>query len=100
MAREWTTRLNPHGPVGATHVHGFTDADADADVRGAPRFADLIPQVNGLLAGRAVAAHDARFTWRSCGRSTPERGGGCRGCRRCARWKPAATTSRGSTAGG
>src|SRR3954447_21053253 len=33
---EWTSRFNPQGPVGATHIHGIT---AD-DVRSAPLFAD------------------------------------------------------------
>src|SRR5699024_1581397 len=33
----WATRLNPGIPMRATHVHGITDAD----VAGAPRFADL-----------------------------------------------------------
>jgi DNA polymerase-3 subunit epsilon len=27
VLEEWTTRLNPQGPVGATHIHGITAAD-------------------------------------------------------------------------
>lgn len=54
---QWTTRVDPEGPMGANHIHGITDAD----VRGAPRFADLVPHLNGLLAGWAVAAHSVRF---------------------------------------
>lgn len=54
---EWVTRLNPQGPVGATHIHGITDAD----VRDAPLFADLVPHISDRLRGRALVAHNARF---------------------------------------
>jgi len=54
---EWTTRVNPEGPVGATHIHGITEAD----VADAPRFAEVIPQLNAYLRGRAVSAHNANF---------------------------------------
>jgi DNA polymerase III subunit epsilon len=54
---EWVRRLNPDGPVGATHVHGITDAD----VAGAPRFGEVLPELNGWLAGAAVVAHNAGF---------------------------------------
>lgn len=54
---EWTTRVNPEGPVGATHIHGITEAD----VANAPRFADVIPELNAYLRGRAVSAHNANF---------------------------------------
>jgi len=54
---EWSTRINPQGPVGATHIHGITDAD----VANAPVFADVIAQLNQRLAGAAVAAHHATF---------------------------------------
>lgn len=54
---EWTTRVNPQGPVGATHIHGITEAD----VANAPLFAELVPQLNGYLRGRAVSAHNANF---------------------------------------
>lgn len=54
---EWTTRFNPEGPVGATHIHGITDAD----VRDSPLFravaADLVPYIAGL----PLVAHNARF---------------------------------------
>lgn len=53
----WVTRLNPDGPVGATHIHGITAAD----VRNAPRFADMVPELNRRLRGAAFAAHNARF---------------------------------------
>ena len=54
---EWSTRLNPEGPVGATHIHGITDAD----VAGAPLFADVLDEMNRRLAGAALVAHNARF---------------------------------------
>ncbi|BEP13916.1 hypothetical protein acdb102_22270 [Acidothermaceae bacterium B102] len=54
---EWTTRFNPGGSVGATHIHGITAAD----VRDAPEFADLIPQITSWLVGGAIVAHNARF---------------------------------------
>lgn len=54
---EWVQRLNPDGPVGASHVHGITDVD----VAHAPRFGDVLPQLNHWLAGTAVVAHNAAF---------------------------------------
>jgi DNA polymerase-3 subunit epsilon len=54
---EWTTLVNPAGPVGATHVHGITAAD----VRRAPGFVEVLGELNFLLTGRAVVAHNARF---------------------------------------
>ena len=54
---EWTTRINPQGPVGATHIHGITATD----VANAPVFADIIAPLNQLLSGAAVAAHHANF---------------------------------------
>jgi DNA polymerase-3 subunit epsilon len=53
----WTTRLNPQGPVGATHIHGITDRD----VADAPLFADIVEDLNARLVGAALAAHNARF---------------------------------------
>lgn len=54
---EWSSRINPEGPVGATHIHGITDAD----VRGAPLFRDISHDVASRLQGRAVVAHNAKF---------------------------------------
>jgi DNA polymerase III subunit epsilon len=54
---EWSTRINPQGPVGATHIHGIRDAD----VANAPTFPHVIAALNQRLAGAAVAAHHARF---------------------------------------
>jgi DNA polymerase-3 subunit epsilon len=57
VLEEWGTRINPRGPVGATHIHGITTAD----VANAPTFPDVISQLNHRLAGAAVAAHHANF---------------------------------------
>ena len=54
---EWSRRVNPVGPVGATHVHGITEAD----VADAPPFAELVPHLNAWLADSVVVAHHARF---------------------------------------
>lgn len=54
---EWSRRVDPEGPVGATHIHGIT---AD-DVRGAPKFGDLIPHLNEWMRGTVLVAHNARF---------------------------------------
>lgn len=54
---EWVRRFDPQGPVGATHIHGITQAD----VTGAPVFAEVIPELNARLAGFAMVAHNARF---------------------------------------
>lgn len=54
---EWVSRFDPQGPVGATHIHGITQAD----VAGAPTFAEVIPELNARLTGLAMVAHNARF---------------------------------------
>ncbi len=54
---EWSTRFNPEGPVGATHIHGISDAD----VRHAPLFRDLAHDVRNLVGGLPIVAHNARF---------------------------------------
>ena len=54
---EWSTLVNPQGPVGATHVHGITDTD----VADAPVFHDVIADLTRRLAGAALVAHNATF---------------------------------------
>ncbi|WP_460783301.1 exonuclease domain-containing protein [Microbacterium tumbae] len=54
---EWSTRFNPEGPVGATHIHGITEAD----VADAPFFRDIAPQLISFIAGVPIAAHNAKF---------------------------------------
>lgn len=57
LADEWVIRLNPEGPVGASHIHGITDDD----VRSAPRFQDVSAEIALRLQGRPVIAHNAKF---------------------------------------
>ncbi|RRR20624.1 AAA family ATPase [Brachybacterium paraconglomeratum] len=54
---QWVTRFHPGGPVRATHIHGITEAD----VAGAPRFADLAVQIGTALQGLVLVAHNAEF---------------------------------------
>jgi DNA polymerase-3 subunit epsilon len=54
---EWSSRFNPEGPVGPTHVHGITGED----VASAPLIRDWLPYISQALAGRVVVAHNASF---------------------------------------
>lgn len=54
---EWTTLVNPGMAVGASHIHGITTTD----VRGAPKFGDILGELTARLAGRALVAHNAKF---------------------------------------
>lgn len=54
---QWSTRVDPQGPVGATHIHGITAAD----VAGAPTFEQLLEHLSYRLAGSALVAHNASF---------------------------------------
>ncbi|NUU23580.1 MAG: 3'-5' exonuclease [Streptomycetaceae bacterium] len=60
VLREWTTLIDPGRGVGATQVHRITAAD----VRGAPRFADIAGELAALFAGAVVVAHNAAFEQR------------------------------------
>ncbi|MGQ7296154.1 exonuclease domain-containing protein [Quadrisphaera sp. KR29] len=58
LGAQWSTLVHPGRPtVGATHVHGIRPAD----VRSAPRFADVVAPLVEVLAGRVLVAHNARF---------------------------------------
>ncbi|WP_229758778.1 3'-5' exonuclease [Peterkaempfera bronchialis] len=50
---EFTTLLDPEGPVGPTHVHRITQSE----VAGAPRFRDIAPHLLELLTGRLLVGH-------------------------------------------
>ena len=54
---EWSSRFNPEGPVGATHIHGITQAEVDR----APLFRDLAGTIASRLNGLPIAAHNAKF---------------------------------------
>lgn len=55
--RVWTTLLDPGRPVGATHIHGITDAM----VAGQPRFPAALPALARSLDGALPVAHNASF---------------------------------------
>ncbi|MBC3760811.1 exonuclease domain-containing protein [Quadrisphaera oryzae] len=55
---EWSTLVHPgRAGVGATQVHGIRPAD----VRSAPRFADVVAALVEVLAGRVLVAHNTAF---------------------------------------
>lgn len=53
----WSSRFNPQGSVGPTHIHGIRDED----VANAPLFADAVAQIVDLLRGHVFVAHNVRF---------------------------------------
>lgn len=59
MENFYTTLLNPERSIspGATRVHGIRDGD----VRDAPRFRDVAPQVRAEMEGAVLVAHNAPF---------------------------------------
>ncbi|MFJ5230774.1 PolC-type DNA polymerase III [Kitasatospora sp. NPDC088391] len=50
---EFSTLVDPVGPVGPTHVHRI----AQEDVAGAPRFRQIAPRLLELLADRVLVGH-------------------------------------------
>lgn len=54
---EFTTRVNPEGPVGATHIHGIRAED----VVGEPVFRELAPTIAQALRGLPIVAHNPKF---------------------------------------
>lgn len=57
IVSEWVSRFNPQGSVGATHIHGITERD----VRNAPLFGEMLPEIVAQMRGAAAAAHNAPF---------------------------------------
>jgi DNA polymerase-3 subunit epsilon len=51
---EFTTLVDPQGPVGPTHIHGI----APEHLGGAPRFAEVAGRLLGLLRGRVLVGHN------------------------------------------
>lgn len=51
---EFSTLVDPQGPVGPTHIHGIEEWQ----VYGAPRFAGVAGRLLGLLRGRALVGHN------------------------------------------
>lgn len=55
---EFATLINPEGrDVGPTFIHGITNAQ----VKNAPTFGDVAPELLGRLSGAVVVAHNATF---------------------------------------
>lgn len=57
ISKEFVTRFNPEGPVGATEIHGITDAD----VVNSPKFIDYSNEILSFVDGKTIIAHNARF---------------------------------------
>ncbi|MFG1996753.1 exonuclease domain-containing protein [Actinoplanes sp. NPDC048988] len=57
---EWTTLVNPEGPVGKVSLHRITAAD----VADAPRFADIVGELTRRLVGRVIVGHNVQFDLR------------------------------------
>jgi DNA polymerase-3 subunit epsilon len=51
---EFTTLVDPQGPVGPTHIHGIEPEH----LGGAPRFAGIAARLLGLLRGRVLVGHN------------------------------------------
>lgn len=51
------TLVNPEGPVGATHIHGITDAD----VANAPTFGEISEELIKRLQTHVLVGHNLRF---------------------------------------
>jgi len=60
IEQEWTTLVNPHRDVGATHIHGLRAGD----LMHAPEFCDIADQILSFVIGRTVVAHNANFDMR------------------------------------
>ncbi|MEN4397284.1 exonuclease domain-containing protein [Mycolicibacterium senegalense] len=60
IEHEWTTLVNPHRDVGASHIHGI----AAGDVLDAPDFADISDYLLEMIRGHVVVAHNASFDMR------------------------------------
>ncbi|MBP2450950.1 exonuclease domain-containing protein [Mycolicibacterium lutetiense] len=60
IEHEWTTLLNPHRDIGATHIHGIPAGD----VMDAPDFGDVSDYLLEMLGGRVLVAHNASFDMR------------------------------------
>ena len=51
---EFSTLVDPQGPVGPTHIHGIEPQH----LGGAPRFAGIAARLVGLLRGRVLVGHN------------------------------------------
>lgn len=53
---EFSTLVDPEGPVGPTHIHGIESRHVEA--AGAPLFGQIAPRLLGLLRGRVLVGHN------------------------------------------
>jgi DNA polymerase-3 subunit epsilon len=77
---EFATLVDPDRPMAATAIHGISAEQ----VRGAPAFAEVARELEGLLAGTVVVAHNLAFEdaflaseYRRVGRALPRWPGLC-----------------------
>ncbi|MBO9705935.1 MAG: DNA polymerase III subunit epsilon, partial [Arthrobacter sp.] len=56
----WETLVNPQRDLGPQRIHGIRAEQ----VRDAPLFLDVLPEIARRLEGRAFVAHNARFDHR------------------------------------
>ncbi|UGT61422.1 exonuclease domain-containing protein [Nocardia asteroides] len=57
VVREFHTLVDPGGDPGPVHIHGLTREI----LRGAPEFGRVAGELAGVLSGRVLVAHNARF---------------------------------------
>jgi DNA polymerase-3 subunit epsilon len=61
LVEEWSSLVDPGVPI-PPEIQALTGITNEM-VRGAPRFADLLPEVAARLVGRVFVAHNARFDY-------------------------------------
>jgi DNA polymerase-3 subunit epsilon len=61
LVEEWSSLVDPGVPI-PLEIQALTGINTEM-VRGAPRFAELLPEVAARLAGRVFVAHNARFDY-------------------------------------
>lgn len=57
VTNRWQTVVHPDRDLGPTHIHGLTGAD----MRNAPKFAEISDELRDLLDERVIVAHNATF---------------------------------------
>ncbi|GAA3874482.1 3'-5' exonuclease [Streptomyces sedi] len=60
IADRWTSLLDPGRDTGPVHIHGITKAESTT----APRFADVLPEIDRRLQGAVLVAHNVGFDLR------------------------------------
>jgi len=61
ISREWSSLINPQRPIPPFIVNYI--GISDEMVADAPRFADIAEELQSMLAGRILVAHNARFDY-------------------------------------